>query len=104
MCLLVGVALFTSCEKNDTPGFEERDLVLTEQEKEIVSLGNEFAFSMLSRLSADVTKDENLFFSPLSVGAALTMTSNGAKGETLEQMRKALNIDGVDGELVNVYY
>lgn len=104
MTLFVGAILFVSCEKQDTPDFEERDLVLTEQEKEVISLGNEFAFTMFDQLSKDITADENLFFSPLSVGAALTMTSNGAKGETLEQMLKALNIDGIDAEQVNAYY
>ncbi|TJZ60052.1 serpin family protein [Sphingobacterium olei] len=97
------LVLFSSCEKKDIP-FDERNLELTAAEKQLVDLNNEFAFDMMAQLSGNITANENLFFSPLSVGAALTMTSNGAKGETLSQMQKALNMDGIDAELVNAYY
>ncbi len=37
--------------------------------------------------------DQNTLFSPLSVLCALSMTANGAKGETLSQMEQTLGLD-----------
>lgn len=48
---------------------------------------NQFAIKMFSELKE---KDENMFFSPYSITSALGMTDAGAKGETEEQIRKAL--------------
>ncbi len=44
---------------------------------------------------------KNTLISPLSVSMALAMTANGAKGETLAQMEKAL---GMSVEELNAYY
>jgi len=41
------------------------------------------------------TNKGNLFFSPLSISAALSMTYAGAKGETANQMAKGLRIKGI---------
>ncbi|HMR19853.1 MAG TPA: serpin family protein, partial [Sphingobacterium sp.] len=105
LIMTVGAVFFSSCEKNnEKPPLDARTLELTTEEKEVVNLGNKFAFNMFEQLSSEVTVNENLFFSPLSVGAALAMTSNGAKGETLQQIKKALNIEGVSDEVINTYY
>ena len=47
--------------------------------------------------------DKNLMISPLSVSLALSMTANGAKGETQEQMVNALS-DTLDLDSLNAYY
>jgi serine protease inhibitor len=50
---------------------------------------NDFAFDLYKRLAAE--KDEKpLFFSPYSIGTALTIVAEGARGETADQMGKAL--------------
>lgn len=49
-----------------------------------------FALDLYGQLAA--TKG-NTFFSPFSVSAALAMTSVGAKGDTLAQMRQVLRLD-----------
>jgi serine protease inhibitor len=43
----------------------------------------------------------NIFLSPLSVALALHMTLNGAKGETLKAMQKALALNGIDTATLN---
>ena len=48
---------------------------------------NDFAQRFYGRVSA---QPGNLFFSPLSIHAALSMTYAGARGETAEQMREVL--------------
>ena len=47
---------------------------------------------------------ENIFISPLSISTALTMTYNGAKGDTKADMEKALGYTGIDSALVNQSY
>ena len=69
---------------------------------------NQFAIRMFSELDK---KDENTFFSPYSITSALGMTDAGARGETEEQIRMALQsalegddfhtgINGLDQSLV----
>ncbi len=48
------------------------------------------SFDIFNALTAE---DENVVFSPLSVIYALSMTANGANGETLAQMEKVLGAD-----------
>lgn len=50
---------------------------------------NAFTFDLYRQLNG---KRGNVFFSPLSVEAALGMTAAGAKGNTLAQMAKALSL------------
>jgi serpin B len=54
----------------------------------VVSGNNAFAFDLYGQLC---TTDGNLFFSPYSISAALAMTSAGARGQTLDEMTKAMH-------------
>jgi len=54
---------------------------------ELAKSNNTFAWDLYGRLS---DAEGNLFFSPSSIHAALTMTLAGAHGETAEQMYEAL--------------
>ena len=51
---------------------------------------NAFACSLYRELAG---QQENLFFSPFSVGTALAMTAEGARGETAREMGEALGLD-----------
>jgi len=57
--------------------------------KEAVAGNTDFAFALYGKLKDD-TPNGNLFFSPYSISAALTMTYAGACGNTEKQMAKAL--------------
>ena len=50
---------------------------------------SEFAFDLYKKMSKT---EGNLFFSPFSISSALTMTAAGAKGNTFNQMEKALRL------------
>ena len=52
---------------------------------------NAFAFDLYQLLRQ---QDGNLFFSPASVSTALAMVYTGARGETAEQMARALHLEG----------
>lgn len=52
---------------------------------------NAFGISALQRLSAQ-SKTGNVFISPVSIGVALAMASDGANGQTRDQMLKTLGV------------
>jgi serpin B len=54
----------------------------------VVKGNNEFAFDLYGQLRP---KDGNLFFSPESISTALAMTYGGARGDTADEMAKALH-------------
>ena len=54
---------------------------------------SEFAIDLYRQLDIE---PGNLFYSPLSVRAALAMTSAGAKGKTQEEMHSVLKMSGND--------
>ena len=47
---------------------------------------------------------QNVMISPLSISYALSMTLNGAAGETRDAMQEALRINGIDQETLNKSY
>ena len=53
----------------------------------LVEDNSAFAWELYQQLRAD---DENLFFSPISISAALDMTRLGASGQTLDEMADVL--------------
>jgi len=59
-------------------------IVLT---KDVSTANNEFAMNLLNSLSDN---DQNVFFSPLSIGTALKMVLAGARGETLNELKDVL--------------
>ncbi|MBR3297726.1 MAG: serpin family protein [Clostridia bacterium] len=57
---------------------------------------------MIDIFKNGLKKGENSLVSPVSVLTALAMTANGARGETLSEMRKTLS-RGLEGEELNAY-
>jgi serpin B len=57
----------------------------------VVSANNQFAFDLYAQFKGE-SKDENIFFSPYSILIALTMTYEGARGKTAEEMESILHI------------
>lgn len=61
---------------------------------EAAKADNAFTFSLFSQVGEG---EKNVVFSPLSIWTALAMTSAGAEGETLKQMREVLHLPLEDG-------
>ena len=69
-------------------------------DKRLVSANTRFGFKLFEEIvQQDVGK--NIFISPSSAAFALTMTYNGAEGETREAMARTLELAGINLEEVN---
>jgi serpin B len=93
-----------ACDSNDSPEKEKlpdaKPIELRLRAK--VDTDNTFALDLFKTTCASSDKT-NIFVSPLSVSMALSMTLNGAGGETAEQMRNALRASDYSTEQVNEY-
>ncbi|HEX7320501.1 MAG TPA: serpin family protein [bacterium] len=59
----------------------------------VVNANNRFAFELYTKFNErSGSKAENIFFSPYSIVVALTMTYEGARGQTAEEMRTVFHI------------
>ncbi|MBW2982436.1 serpin family protein [Candidatus Woesearchaeota archaeon] len=54
---------------------------------DVVNSNNDFAFELYSELN----DDDNIFFSPYSIAAALAMAYEGARGQTADEMQSVLH-------------
>ena len=99
------VLVFSSCQNN---GSDETDntpnlRTLSAGEQQVAAAANEFSFSIFSRIN-EQHPESNIFISPFSISTALSMTANGAKGETKEEMKEALALPHLtDAEMNQAY-
>lgn len=104
-CLAFALAFTAACaETPSAPTPLEalpRDLTVAEQQ--VIEASNDFAFDLFRASDRDFG-DDNLFLSPLSASMALGMTMNGARGETLDEMREVLGFGEMELESINESY
>jgi len=105
----ISLVLVPSCNKNgpDDQPLDPGDPVTIATEihqKEVIDSANSFAFDLFQPILADAKGNENIMISPFSITSALSMTLNGASGETYEAMKKALRLDGNTLEQINDTY
>jgi len=105
--ILVSFAiLFVGCENTDNPNPNNNVPELrsiTESEALVIENSNNFSFDLFSRINAE-HQNENIFISPFSITTALSMTLNGANGETLEAMKNTLGYGSMSNEEINQAY
>jgi len=69
-------------------------------DERLVKASSSFGFQLFDRIATqDINK--NIFISPTSVTIALSMTYNGASGETQQAIAKALELQGIKIDEVN---
>jgi serine protease inhibitor len=78
--------------------------VLSATELQQVGPGNAFTLKLFKADVATIADNQNLIISPLSVSFAMNMTSNGANGQTLTDIRKTMEVDGFTEDQINSYY
>ncbi len=97
--------LFFQCSKENI-GPEDREGEATlnaagQPELRLLSdANNDFGLDLFRRLN-DGAPEENVFISPTSIATALSMTMNGAAGQTLVDMRQALKQSGLNLDELN---
>jgi len=62
--------------------------------QEVVNANNKFAFDLYSELKK--SESGNIFYSPYSISAALTMTYEGAKGQTADEMKSVFHFPEIN--------
>jgi serine protease inhibitor len=72
-------------------------------QQQLVSANTGFGFRLLKEL-AGAKAGDNLFISPYSISCVLQMISNGARGNTQEELREVLGITGLTTATMNVAY
>lgn len=103
--LAVAVLLiYTSCSKNDNLPTEPVKIDLDAAQTAVVGSGNAFAFDIFRRVIEKSGNSENVMISPLSISYALSMTVNGANGNTRDSMLKALRVSGLTLDEINSSY
>lgn len=93
------------CQKEkNKPGPElSFDCAETPTVCELSKANNDFGFKIFKKLH-EQDSGENLFISPTSIATALTMTLNGAQGQTADEMKSALELNGFTLDEVNAAY
>jgi serine protease inhibitor len=102
--LLLFVLSLAACElSRDEPAPFDNPLIDCNETPEACNItrsNNAFGFKLFQALHNEAQED-NIFISPLSVATALSMTVNGAKGQTRADMMAALEQTGMDIAEVN---
>jgi len=104
--LLITLVITSSCEKSNTddlPG-DPVNIFTEPYQKEVIDSANKFAFDLFKPVIVDSKGTENIMISPFSITSALSMTLNGAAGETFETMRKALRFEPKTLQQINETY
>ncbi|HEX7020147.1 MAG TPA: serpin family protein, partial [Gemmatimonadaceae bacterium] len=98
------VACSAATEPRTTPGqLTSLPRDLTPAEQKLIGASNAFSFALWNKVSV-AQRDSNVFISPLSASFALGMILNGAANETFDQMRTALQVEGVSQADIDAGY
>lgn len=104
---LLALALLTwQCETTDNPQPQDPAETLdcgVANVCDLAKANNSFGFDLFQELH-NAAPEENLFISPNSVATALTMTLNGAAGQTFSDMQQTLQLADWQMEDVNKAY
>lgn len=93
--LFVGVLALSVAAPNPAP-----PTTTTTMETRLPTAHNQFGWALFRTLQTKAPQT-NLFFSPLSLALALTMTYNGAAGETQQAMAQTLHLTGMSVAEIN---
>lgn len=96
--LFVILSLF-SCNKVEVKK-DPIPIEISQKAQEILSASNQFGFELLQK-AFEESGDNNLMISPLSITQALSMTYNGANGETKTAFENVLHYEGQTTAEVN---
>ena len=88
---------------DDQPG-DPVEISVEAYQKEVIDSANRFAIDLFKPIIVDSKGSENILISPFSISSALSMTLNGAAGETYEAMRNTLRLKDKSLQEINETY
>ncbi|MEA1875675.1 MAG: serpin family protein [Bacteroidota bacterium] len=91
------LAALISCDKEVEP----TPLNLPLKSQEIIESSNAFGLNLFRAVLENEEAEKNVMISPLSVSLALSMTYNGAEGDTKIAMEQVLEMTGLSREEIN---
>ncbi|KAK6167796.1 hypothetical protein SNE40_021739 [Patella caerulea] len=99
MLLVLGLAVLAlSYEVNG--GVNRRALSNTQMMQQLSTATSKFSFDLYNKFTPT---NKNLIISPFSVFTALAMTSLGSKGQTTDEIYKALNIESLGDDVHHAF-
>lgn len=107
--LLFSLFFFTRCQESDIVPNPNPPVVVNyscdeqSQACDLLQSSNQFGFEIFKKLHEEQV-DQNIFISPLSISTALSMTLNGANGQTKTQMHNTMELGDLSLEEVNNAY
>lgn len=98
--------LFAQCKKENPSTPETIEFSCADQPAvcALTAANGNFALDLFKQINGEEPADKNIFISPFSISTALTMTTNGAAGQTLDGMQSTLQIAGLGLAEVNTSY
>lgn len=90
-CAAIAILLFAACSEDSPKPKPRYDIPMSRSEMEIVETQNEFSFKFFNE--AAKINNGNFCISPLSLSMALSMVSNGAVGETKDEILDVLGFE-----------
>lgn len=108
LLLMIGLfGILVGCQNDEggNNGLKPRkDINLSVSESRVVEGNTNFAFHLFSEMNKMKPDQENWMISPFSLSMVLGMTSNGASGNTLAEIKKVLGHENVSMEETNAFY
>lgn len=92
--------LVFACKDDVAPTPVDLTCISEQQVPQLSRDNNTFGFEMLKKLQSN-DPDGNLFISPLSIAAALSMTLNGAAGDTKTDMQQTMQLSDWEIQQLN---
>ncbi len=103
LVILISVCIFPSCEESEPIQKEIPKITLNKKAAEIIEADKAFGFELFREV-LNLSEEDNIMISPLSVSYALGMTYNGAAGTTLEAFNNVLHFGDLTTQEVNESY
>ena len=107
LCLGFCLIAVSACD-SETPSAEPKGtpyepINLELRASSLVKSSNMFGANIFKEMLVEEEENSNLLISPLSIFQALSMTRNGANGQTKKEMNEVLAFDTSEGDDLNQY-
>ena len=107
LCMMLLAGFLIGCSNDDGGGLrpkERKKIELSRSEQVMTEETTDFAFRFFQQVNASEKKQANWMISPLSASMALGMITNGADGNTLEELKATLGFSEANIDEMNAYY